>query len=150
MDSIHFSTGDNNASLPTDYTFTADDSGVHTFDFTFSTVGTQTITVTDTVAPIITGAQSGIVVHNGATLIPLTTRKDLVADPVRNILYITTSTGTIERYDLATQTFLSPLLVGPLMLSRFDLWPAALTAVALAALTREHDRTGAAKTCLTD
>jgi uncharacterized membrane protein len=38
---------------------------------------------------------------------------------------------------------LSPLLAGPLVLSRFDLWPAALTAAAVAALARERDRTGA-------
>src|SRR5919201_1158454 len=38
---------------------------------------------------------------------------------------------------------LSPLLVGPLILSRFDLWPAALTAIFVAALARERDRAGA-------
>lgn len=38
---------------------------------------------------------------------------------------------------------LSPLLVGPLMLSRFDLWPAALTALAVAALATRRDRAGA-------
>jgi hypothetical protein len=36
----------------------------------------------------------------------------------------------------------SPLLVGSLLLSRFDLWPAALTAAALALLLRDHHRWG--------
>ena len=33
--------------LPADYTFTAADNGVHTFNVTFKTAGTQTLTVTD-------------------------------------------------------------------------------------------------------
>jgi hypothetical protein len=37
----------------------------------------------------------------------------------------------------------SPLLLGNLMLSRFDLWPAALTVGALAALLRKRDGVGA-------
>jgi N-acetylneuraminic acid mutarotase len=36
------------SALPASYTFTANDSGVHTFTVTLATVGTQTITVTDT------------------------------------------------------------------------------------------------------
>jgi Glycosyltransferase family 87 len=37
---------------------------------------------------------------------------------------------------------LSPLLLGPVILTRFDLWPAALTAGALAALASGRDRLG--------
>ncbi|MBA3366455.1 MAG: DUF2029 domain-containing protein [Actinobacteria bacterium] len=39
---------------------------------------------------------------------------------------------------------LAPLAVGSVVLSRFDLWPAALTAAALAAFVAGRDRTGAA------
>jgi hypothetical protein len=38
---------------------------------------------------------------------------------------------------------LSPLLIGTLILSRFDLLPAALTVIAVAAFAHERDRTGA-------
>jgi hypothetical protein len=61
---VHFTSSDPNAVLPSDYTFTAADAGVHTFTVTLPTVGTQWITVTDTASPSITGTQSGIVVHN--------------------------------------------------------------------------------------
>lgn len=46
---VHFSSTDNNATLPNDYTFEAEDQGQHTFSLgaTFKTMGTQTLTVTD-------------------------------------------------------------------------------------------------------
>lgn len=45
---IHFTSSDPSAVLPADYTFTAADGGVHTFQgVTLYTVGTQTITVVD-------------------------------------------------------------------------------------------------------
>jgi len=37
-------------------------------------------------------------------------------------------------------TALAPLALGPVLLSRFDLWPAALTVAALAALVYERPR----------
>jgi hypothetical protein len=48
---IHFSSGDKQAMLPADYTFTSVDSGVHTFTnaVTLKTTGKQTVTVMDTV-----------------------------------------------------------------------------------------------------
>jgi len=45
-------------------------------------------------------------------LIPVTTRRDLVFDTARQLLYITTSAGKVERFDLAQQQLLSPWTVG--------------------------------------
>ncbi|HET9182890.1 MAG TPA: hypothetical protein VFP59_12205 [Candidatus Angelobacter sp.] len=44
---VHFTSGDAGATLPADYTFTAADAGKHTFPFTLSLLGNQTITATD-------------------------------------------------------------------------------------------------------
>jgi hypothetical protein len=64
---VNFTSSDGAASLPANYTFTAADSGSHTFTngATLRTVGTQSITATDSVTSSITGAQSGIVVTAG-------------------------------------------------------------------------------------
>jgi len=50
----------------------------------------------------------------------------------------------VSRVRLAAAAFVavSPLLVGSLLLSRFDLWPAALTTAALVALLAERHRLG--------
>ena len=45
---VHFSSSDGQAGLPTDYTFTAADLGTHTFQVTFKTTGSQSLSVTDT------------------------------------------------------------------------------------------------------
>jgi len=45
---VHFTSGDTAATLPADYTFTAADHGYHVFQVTFATVGSETLTVTDT------------------------------------------------------------------------------------------------------
>lgn len=45
---VHFKSNDAVAGLPADYTFTAADHGVHIFQVTLKTVGSQTITVYDT------------------------------------------------------------------------------------------------------
>ena len=47
-----------------------------------------------------------------STLIPVGNRRDLVFDPARDLLYITTSAGTVQRYDVAGQALLPPLAVG--------------------------------------
>lgn len=52
---IHFSSSDNKATLPANYTFTASDSGVHTFTGLVKKAGNQTVTVTDTKKSSITG-----------------------------------------------------------------------------------------------
>src|SRR6185369_6981592 len=46
------------------------------------------------------------------TLIPLTGAKDVVFDDTRNILYITTASGKVERLDVANRSLLSPWIVG--------------------------------------
>jgi subtilisin-like proprotein convertase family protein len=52
--------------IPTTYTFTATDNGVHTFSGTLKTAGTQSITATDTVNSSITGTETGIIVNPAA------------------------------------------------------------------------------------
>jgi hypothetical protein len=44
---VHFTSSDQGAVLPSDYTFTATDAGSHKFPFTLAGLGDQTITVTD-------------------------------------------------------------------------------------------------------
>src|SRR4029077_5593415 len=60
---VHFNSRDGQAGLPGNYTFTSGDSGVHTFSATLKTVGTQSLTATDTVTGTITGSQTGITVN---------------------------------------------------------------------------------------
>ena len=62
---VTFSSDDPLASLPSSYTFTAGDSGVHTFTnaYTLETAGTRTITAT---SGAVTGQSGGITVNPGA------------------------------------------------------------------------------------
>jgi len=55
---VHFTSDDLIATLPADYTFTAADAGVHTFNVTLKTAGVETVTVSDTVALSLAGAAS--------------------------------------------------------------------------------------------
>lgn len=55
---VHISSSDADSSLPSDYVFTAGDAGVHTFNATFQTAGTQSLTATDTSYPDLTGSGS--------------------------------------------------------------------------------------------
>ncbi|HVX13047.1 MAG TPA: VCBS repeat-containing protein [Pirellulales bacterium] len=53
---IHFASSDNQAKLPTNYTFTASNNGVHTFSgLVLKKSGNQTITATDTKSSSVTG-----------------------------------------------------------------------------------------------
>jgi hypothetical protein len=56
---IQFTSTDGAATLPSAYTFTAADAGVHRFlgGLTFLTAGSQVLTLTDTVTPTITGSR---------------------------------------------------------------------------------------------
>lgn len=64
---VTFTSSDVQATLPTNYTFVGGDGGVHTFSsgIVLKTVGTQSVTATDTVTSSITGTQSGISVTAG-------------------------------------------------------------------------------------
>jgi ELWxxDGT repeat protein len=63
---VHFTSGDPQAVLPSDYTFTEADQGVHTFSATLRTAGSQSITTRDTVAPAGAGTQADITVNPAA------------------------------------------------------------------------------------
>ncbi|HEV3078233.1 MAG TPA: FG-GAP-like repeat-containing protein, partial [Gemmataceae bacterium] len=60
LGTVHFTSSDGQAVPPPDYTFTDADKGVHSFNVTFNTAGSQSVTATDTVTASITGTQSGI------------------------------------------------------------------------------------------
>ncbi len=62
---VHFTSTDGAAVLPADYTFTAADNGVHTFNVTFKTAGSQTLTVADPLTGI-SGMQANITVNPAA------------------------------------------------------------------------------------
>jgi uncharacterized repeat protein (TIGR01451 family) len=59
---VHFTSTDADATLPTDYTFVGGDAGVHNFSVTLHTAGTWSVTATDTTTSSITGSETGIVV----------------------------------------------------------------------------------------
>src|ERR1700676_5588947 len=61
---VHFSSSDGQAVLPTNSTLT---SGTGTFSATLKTLGSQTITATDTVTASITGTSNSINVKGAAT-----------------------------------------------------------------------------------
>jgi FG-GAP-like repeat len=63
---VHFTSSDPQAVLPADYTFTADEGGMHAFSPTLKTAGTQSLAATDTANPAITGSQAGIRVNPAA------------------------------------------------------------------------------------
>ncbi len=52
---VHFTCSDGTAVLPADYTFTAADAGVHTFNVTLIKAGNQTLTVNDQSVTVVTG-----------------------------------------------------------------------------------------------
>ncbi len=52
---LHFANTAGPAGLPTDYTFTAADAGVHSFAVTLATAGTQTISAADLADPLVKG-----------------------------------------------------------------------------------------------
>jgi hypothetical protein len=65
---VHFTSSDGHASLPSDYTFTPYDYGTAYFSATLNTAGPQSVTVRDTANPAATGSQAGIHVNPLATV----------------------------------------------------------------------------------
>ncbi|MFN8473345.1 MAG: choice-of-anchor Q domain-containing protein [Anaerolineae bacterium] len=65
LGTVHFTSSDLSAGLPTDYTFTAADAGAHTFTsgVTLNALGSQSITATDTSNSNVTGSASVNVVR---------------------------------------------------------------------------------------
>jgi hypothetical protein len=61
---VSLSSSDSRAALPSSYTFTSGDAGVHSFSVTLKTAGTQSITATDTAN--VSGSETGIVVTPAA------------------------------------------------------------------------------------
>jgi probable HAF family extracellular repeat protein len=59
---VHFTSSDPQAALPGDYIFSPDDHGIHPFNATLKTAGSQSIAVADTLVPGITGIDAGILV----------------------------------------------------------------------------------------
>jgi hypothetical protein len=62
-DTVTFTSSDPLAELPDDYTFTAADNGMRTFGGVLKTVGTQSITATDTTRPSLNSTQANILVN---------------------------------------------------------------------------------------
>jgi hypothetical protein len=59
---LHFSSDDSVALLPSDWTFTASDAGTRTFQATFKTAGTHSLKAADTNNKNLSGTETGIVV----------------------------------------------------------------------------------------
>ena len=57
---VHFTSSDGQAVLPSNYAFVGGDAGAHTFSATLKTSGNQTVTATDTVTGTINGTSSNV------------------------------------------------------------------------------------------
>jgi hypothetical protein len=66
---VHFTSTDPGAFLPPDYTFGFADAGTHTFVVSLSTVGNQTITLSDTNSPALPGSSGYTVIAGGASIL---------------------------------------------------------------------------------
>ena len=89
------SSSDSQATLPANYTFTGTDAGVHVFTVTLNTIGTQTITATDTINSTIKGTTSGITVA-AATLDAIFEEREAEerdASPLRELLETPSAAG---------------------------------------------------------
>jgi hypothetical protein len=62
---IHFTSSDSTAALPADFTFSAADQGMHVFSMTFGSVGAQSLSVADTLLPLVAGSVALSVLNPG-------------------------------------------------------------------------------------
>ncbi len=69
---VHFTSGDPQATMPANYTFLVADNGAKILSFTLGTSGVQSITGTDTVTATITGNKNVTVVAGAATSMTIT------------------------------------------------------------------------------
>lgn len=102
---VAFTSSDPSAVLPANLTFTAADNGQKTVSVTFNTIGSQTLTATDTVTADITGSGSqavhGLVYTNPAA-----------GGKVRLVLDAAASSASVAQLDLVSNTSLFPLTAG--------------------------------------
>jgi sugar lactone lactonase YvrE len=95
------------------YTFRPQDQGAKALAVVLRTPGTHSLTAGDDAAHV-SGRLDGVGVHAGpVTLLPVADHRGLVFDRGRGLLYVTTTHGTVERYDVARQALLEPLRIGP-------------------------------------
>jgi hypothetical protein len=114
---VHFTSSDGAAILPSDYTFTTADNGVHTFNVLFKTAGTQTLTVVDPLSGITGSLGNLTVVPAAASQFRLTAPSAVTAltpfqltvtvlDPYGN--QVTNYTGTIHFSSSDVLAYLPP------------------------------------------
>jgi hypothetical protein len=94
---VHFTSSDAQAILPDDYTFTADDNGVHSFSVALLTAGVQSLTVTDAAQSTLTASQTGITVNSDvAAFLLLTAPSTAQAGvPITVTLTVTDAYGNV-------------------------------------------------------
>ena len=66
---VHFASSDRQAVLPADYTFTSADQGKHTVQVTFKTVGSQSISATDTANSALTASTNVSVIASAQLVV---------------------------------------------------------------------------------
>jgi RHS repeat-associated protein len=116
---VHFTSTDAQATLPANYTFTSTDAGIHAFSngVTLKTLGTQSVTATDTISPSIAGSEQGIQVVSNAPV------RFLVAGLPSSITAGTASNITVTSVDAAGNR--APAYAGRVHLTSSD-WQADL------------------------
>jgi len=81
---VHFTGSAPQAGLPADYTFTVADAGVHNFEVTLPTAGSQTVTATDRVHTSITG-NTAVTINPAAPIQPAPIVPTPVGPPGENM-----------------------------------------------------------------